>query len=88
MTAPMIAAALVWLAVALWPTRAERAAWRRRRAQTTIERAPEQLVPLSAPVIPCPACGVIPPDDYCADCDIIVAHDVDQCPECPKRGKR
>jgi hypothetical protein len=25
--------------------------------------------------IPCPACGTVPPDDYCADCDIIVSHD-------------
>lgn len=30
--------------------------------------------------IPCPACGTVPPDDYCADCDIIVSHD--KCDEC------
>ncbi len=30
--------------------------------------------------IPCPACGIVPPDDYCADCDIIVSHD--KCDEC------
>jgi hypothetical protein len=32
--------------------------------------------------IPCPACGTIPPDDYCADCDVIVSHDADECGTC------
>jgi hypothetical protein len=32
------------------------------------------------PNIPCPACGTIPPEDYCADCDIIVSHDT--CADC------
>jgi|DEB0MinimDraft_3_1074331.scaffolds.fasta_scaffold13958_3 hypothetical protein len=34
--------------------------------------------------IPCPACGTVPPDDYCADCDIIVSHD--KCDECEEAG--
>ena len=36
----------------------------------------------SPDAIPCPACGTIPPGDYCADCDIIVSHDVDTCEDC------
>ena len=52
----------------------------------------EEFVPLGQEVcehcddtsIPCPACGTVPPDDYCADCDIIVSHD--KCDECEEAG--
>ena len=56
------------------------------------ENCHEEFVPLGQEVcehcddtsIPCPACGTVPPDDYCADCDIIVSHD--KCDECEEAG--